>query len=157
MNKQEFTHRVVACEQRLFRIAYLTLGSYASCEDAVQEALLKAWASRGSLRNPAYFETWLVRILINKCRNLQRRKSAAPIPELPQEATLPEPPDELLGDALRALDPKYRTPILLHHLEGYTVREAASILHITPGVVRWRLEQGKRKLGELLADEEEFE
>ncbi len=42
MNKQEFTDRVVACEQRLFRIAYLTLGSYANCEDAVQEALLKA-------------------------------------------------------------------------------------------------------------------
>ncbi len=70
---------------------------------------------------------------------------------------LPEPPDGILRDALHALDLKYRIPILLHHLEGYPVREAASILRTTPGAIRWRLEQGKRKLRKLLWDGEEFE
>lgn len=157
MNKQEFADRVVACEQKLFRIAYLTLESYANCEDAVQEALLKAWASKSTLRYLAYFETWLVRILINECRNIQRRKCEVPIAELPEDILLPEPTDGILRDALHALDLKYRIPILLHHLEGYPVRETASILRTTPGAVRWRLEQGKQKLRKLLSDEEEVE
>jgi RNA polymerase sigma-70 factor (ECF subfamily) len=157
MDKQEFTDRVVACERKLFRIAYLTLGGYAHCEDAVQEALVKAWANRRALRNPVYFETWLIRILINECRNLQRRSCAMPTTALPENMTLPDPPDTALRDALGALNAKHRMPILLHHLEGYTVRETASILQATPGVVRWRLEQGKRELRKLLSDEEEYQ
>ena len=73
MDKQEFSTRVIACEKKLFRIAYLTLGGYAHCEDAVQEALLKAWADLASLRNPALFDTWLIRILINECHNILRQ------------------------------------------------------------------------------------
>jgi len=154
MDKQEFTERVIACERRLFRVAYLTLGGYCHCEDAVQEALVKAWAGRGALRDQRYFETWLVRILINECRNLQRR--ARPAAPLPENLALPEPEDTPLRDALLALHPKYRAPIVLHHLAGYSVKEAAAILHTMPGVVRWRLEQGKRRLRELLGDGEEL-
>ena len=152
MDKQEFTRRVVGCEQKLFRVAYLTLGGYQSCEDAVQETLVKAWVGRGSLRNPQYFETWLIRILINVCRSLQRK--ARPACHLSENLKLPDPEDAALRDALAALPPKYRAAIVLHHLAGYPVKEVAAILHTTSGVVRWRLEQGKRKLKELLTDGE---
>jgi RNA polymerase sigma-70 factor (ECF subfamily) len=152
MDAREFTDRVVACEEKLFRIAYLTLGGYAQCEDAVQEALVKAWAGRNSLRDPAYFETWLVRILLNECHNLQRR--ARPEAELPENYAPAKPSDPGLRDALAALDGKYRAPLILRHVAGYSVAEAAKILRVTAGVVKWRLEQAKRKLREMLSDGE---
>ncbi len=152
MDAREFTDRVVACEEKLFRIAYLTLGGYARCEDAVQEALAKAWAGRNALRNPAYFETWLVRVLINECRNLQRR--SRPAAELPENYAPAEPPDPGLRDALGALGEKYRTPLLLRYVAGYSVAETAKILRVTAGVVKWRLEHAKRELRKTLSEGE---
>lgn len=154
MDKREFTGRVIACEKKLFRIAYLTLGRYGACEDAVQEALLKAWEGRGALREPAYFDTWLIRILINECRNLKRWTASRPAVALPDDIPLPDPPDPALRDALMKLDERYRAPLILHHLEGYSVRETASMLRMTGGVVRWRLEKGKQVLRRLLDDGE---
>ncbi|QZT34673.1 hypothetical protein HUR95_04865 [Caldalkalibacillus thermarum TA2.A1] len=37
-------------------------------DDAIQEAILKAYQSLHDLREPRYFKTWLIRILINECR-----------------------------------------------------------------------------------------
>ncbi len=154
MDKREFSGRVIACEKKLFRVAYLTLGGYPNCEDAVQEALMKAWEGRAALRDPQYFDTWLIRILINECRNLQRRAASRPTAALPDDFPLPDPPDPALRDALMKLDEKYRAPLILHHLEGYPVRQTASMLRTTDGVVRWRLEKGKQMLRRLLDDGE---
>ena len=70
MNRTDFILRVRGCERRLYRVARTMLRSDADCEDAVQEALLKAWSKLGSLREEQFFETWLIRILINECRKL---------------------------------------------------------------------------------------
>lgn len=154
MDKREFAGRVNACEKKLFRVAYLTLGRYEACEDAVQEALLRAWEGRAALRDPAYFDTWLIRILINECHNLQRRTASRPVAALPDDIPLPDPPDRALRDALMKLDEKYRAPLVLHHLEGYPVRQTAAMLRTTGGVVRWRLEKGIQMLRRLLDDGE---
>ena len=156
MDKREFSGRVIACEKKLFRVAYLTLGGCTNCEGAVQEALLKAWEGRAALRDPAFFDTWLIRILINECRNLQRRTASRPTVALPEGIPLRDPPDPALRDALMKLDGKYRAPLILHHLEGYPVRQTASMLRTTSGVVRWRLEKGKQMLRKLLDDREEL-
>jgi RNA polymerase sigma-70 factor (ECF subfamily) len=50
---------------RAYRLAGLLLGDAVEAEDATQEALLRAWASIGSLRNPAGFGAWFDRILVN--------------------------------------------------------------------------------------------
>ena len=72
MDKQEFADRVHAMQERLYRMTYGQLREEQDRRDAVQEAILKAWQSRERLRDPAYFETWLIRILINECHNIQR-------------------------------------------------------------------------------------
>ena len=68
---EEFSERVRACQARLYRVAVSI--SHADAEDAVSEALLKAWKHAPGLRSDAYFETWLTRIVINECRTLLRR------------------------------------------------------------------------------------
>ena len=75
MDNQEFQDRVRACERRLYATAYLLLHVTADCEDAVQEAVLRAWQRLPGLQNPQFFETWLTRIVINECKSQLRRRS----------------------------------------------------------------------------------
>ena len=73
MDKHEFSMRVIACENRLYRISTAILGNTFDRDDAVQETLLKAWANLSTLREEKHFETWLIRILINECRTVDRK------------------------------------------------------------------------------------
>ena len=72
MDKQEFTVRVLAMEGRLYRISRGLLAEEQDRLDAAQEAVIRAWQNLSRLRHEEFFETWLTRILINECRNIQR-------------------------------------------------------------------------------------
>ena len=149
MSDQEFSMRVSLMERKLYRIAHAILWNDADCADAIQEAVFKGWMKRGSLREERYFETWLVRILINECRNLIRRSKLAPLPldETIRAGAGDEPGVDLqLRAALIRLPEKYRVPLLLHHLEGYSLEEAARILKLTPSLVKSRLHQARKLL-----------
>jgi len=144
MDQQQFIDRTRAVSGRLYRVSRTMLRCDVDCEDAVQEAIMKAWSKLYTLREPQYFETWLIRILINECRNIYRRSTpTSPIPE-----TLParEPPDPALSDALGRLDVKYRLPLVLHHLEGYKVREISVMLRLPEGTVKRRLKSARAML-----------
>ena len=153
MNKQEFTKRAMGCAERLWRISYLILHNEADCDDTVQDALLKAWAKLDTLRDPVYFETWLVRILINCARSQLRNRP--PIAALLDENIAAAPPSNPeLRDAIRALELKYRLPLVLHHLEGYPIDACASMLKLPETTVKWRLHTARKQLRELLEEEE---
>ena len=151
MNRTDFILRVRDCERRLYRVARTMLRSDADCEDAVQEALLKAWSRLGSLREERFFETWLIRILINECRNVYRRRPRAQ-EELPESLAAP-PADGELMDALMNLPEKHRIPMELHYIEGYGISEIARMLLIPEGTVKWRLSRGRALLKTELGEE----
>lgn len=154
MERAEFIGRVRDCERRLYRVARTMLSSEADCEDAVQEALLRAWAKLHTLREEAYLETWLIRILINQCKTFYRRRSPAQV-ELTEDIPYPETFESPLLDALKELPSKPGIAIELHYIEGYSVKECARILGVPEGTVKWRLSQGrsllKRAIGEEVA------
>ncbi len=148
MTERAFSERVRALRGPMWRIAWAMLRSGADCDDAVQEALLKAWTRIGSLREPARFETWLVRILINTARSmLRRRRDHADVESLPLAAP---PADEELRDAIRTLDIQLRLPLILHHVEGYSIDECAQLLRLPRTTVKWRLNVARKKLREIM-------
>lgn len=151
MDEHEFSMRVMRSRDKLFRIAYTILRSEPDCADAVQETLLRAWQNLGKLREEQYFDTWLVRILINECKRLctaRRRPQAMYAPSCP-----PENPE--LHDALMRLDKKYRLPLTLHYMEGYALKEVAHLLRLPMGTVKSRMHAGRERLrAELEAKEE---
>lgn len=151
MNRTDFILRVRGCERRLYRVARTMLRSDADCEDAVQEALLKAWSKLGSLREERFFETWLIRILINECKNIYRKRPRAQ-EELPESLAAP-PADGELMDALMNLPEKHRIPMELHYIEGYGISEIARMLLIPEGTVKWRLSRGRALLKTELGEE----
>ena len=153
MTRTDFTERVRACERRLYRVAHTMLHSDADCEDAVQEALLRAWAKLDTLREEAYFETWLIRILINQCKTFHRRRTRDA--ELPNEDIPgPESGQSSLLEALESLPPKSRIALELHYIEGYNVKECARMLSVPEGTVKWRLHQGRRLLAQAIGEED---
>lgn len=94
LTELDYLERAEALQGKLYGIALLTLGGEAAAIDAVDEAVYKGYRNYRKLRQPQYFETWLIRILINVCRDeLRRRKRELAVETLPETA----------GDAYDAL------------------------------------------------------
>ena len=153
MTDRQFSERVEGMERRLYRISRTILSSDADCQDALQEALIKAWMRRGSLRSEDAFDAWLIRILINECRILARRAKRHRHDELDEAMAAPPAPDQALFEALRALEEKYRLPVALHYVEGYQLEEIAGMLRAPIGTIKSRLHYGRQRLKSWLDEE----
>lgn len=154
MNDSMYISRVRAMERRLYRIARAILFSDADCADAIQEAVFKGWMKKGALREEKYFETWMVRILINECRSLLRRRREDPLPlnEAIGSGAYSEPGEDIhLRASLQQLPEKYRMPLLLHHLEGYSLSDIARMLDLPQPLVKSRLHQARAALRKILS------
>lgn len=157
MDKERFTQLALAQQRRMYRIAVSYTASSADAEDAMQEALLRAWDKRDSLRDESLFATWLTRILINECKSLlrKRRKQFA-VPALPNLSTPPE--DERAAQVrqtLFAMPERYRVPLVLNLLEGYTMQGISEMLRLPLGTVKTRIARGKKQLKEEVLNNEE--
>ena len=138
MTPNEFALRADALKGRLYRTAWLYLGSEAAALDAVDETVYQGLRHLGQLRQEAYFDTWMTRILINQCkRELRRRKRELPMDTLPETAE--EAFDALpLKEALRRLEPELKDVVLLRYFTGLTLAETAQALSIPPGTAATR-------------------
>ena len=146
LDERLFTRKLLENEQILYRISCGLLRSEADRQDALQETALKAWQNIGRLREDKYFRTWITRILINECHNLTRKAGR----EIPAE-TLPEMPAQQQEDLafrllLESLPEKQRVPIVLHYLEGYSLKEIARVQRISLGMVKYRMHQARKAL-----------
>lgn len=147
MDKEEFTRAVLEYESTLYRVAKSMLGSEADCADAAQNALLCAWEKQHTLRDTAYFKTWLTRILINECRAMLRQRARfVPLEEEAAEGEIAPERDSGLYEAVMGLDVKYRVPFVLYYIEGFRTREIASMLKLPEGTVKTRLRRAREIL-----------
>lgn len=160
MEKEEFIELMMELEADLFHLALSILRKEQDCADAVQEAMVRAYANRHTLRNPAYFKTWIMRILINECYSLLRRqKRMVPMVEdMPgMQADFKDYVREEYLDLYQAIDAlkqKDRICVLLYYIEGYPVRQIAEILDMPEGTVKSRLRRARMQLKDKLKDEE---
>ena len=153
MDKAEFSRRVLACQNRLYRVAIAILRADADAQDAAQEALLRAWKHLPSLQDARYFETWLLRILIRECQRALKRRGKRPLPAEShwlENRAAPSDSGADLRDALNQLELKYRLPVVLHYIEGYSYAPVAELLHLSESAAAWRTRQGVEKLRNLL-------
>ncbi|MGE4485363.1 MAG: RNA polymerase sigma factor [Oscillospiraceae bacterium] len=153
MTSDEFSTRIVAMMQTLYRVSYAQLSQSCDRDEAVQECLCKAWQKRSQLKDERFMQTWVIRILINECHNVQRKRSRElPLEELP-ERIAPGGADREVHDALLGLDETLRLPILLHCIEGFSISEVARILRWPQGTVKSRMMRGRRELKKTLYGE----
>ena len=155
MDHETFAARTESIRQRLYRTAYLYLGSEADALEADDEAVYQALRALKKLREPAFFETWLTRILINEChRELRRRKRLSGEEALPDTAG-PDAYDHLpVKEAIGHLPEALRTVVILRYFTGYTQAETAAALGIPQGTVATRQRRALELLRLELGEEE---
>jgi RNA polymerase sigma-70 factor, ECF subfamily len=142
---------------RAWRLAGLILGDRHDAEDATQEALIRAWSGLGSLRDPAGFQAWFDRILVNVCRDRLRRR--ARIRFLPLDeggaAAVPDPFRDVLDRdetlrALAVLDADERLVVVLHYWADLPLADVAARAGWPLGTVKSRLHRALGKVGRQL-------
>jgi RNA polymerase sigma-70 factor, ECF subfamily len=139
---------------RAYRLAGLILGDALEAEDAVQDALLRAWRSVGTVRDLEGFQAWFDRILVNGCRDrLRRRRTIRFIPlDASVDPAMPVDPfraiaerDALLG-GLAALEPDERVVIVLHYWADLSLDQIAARVGTPLGTVKSRLHRARKRL-----------
>ena len=157
MKTEEFTQRVQRVRERLYRTAYLYLGREHDALEAVDEAVYRAFRSQFRLREAAFFETWITRVLINLCKDELRRRNRGTLVAAPPEAEAsPERLDSLpLREAVAALPEPLRAVVVLRYFTGLTLEETAAALKIPRGTVSTRQKRALELLRLELTEEEE--
>jgi len=151
VDEATFVEQVQSNERTLYRTAYGIMRNNQDSLDAVQSALTKAWTHRHRT-DPSIFRAWLLRIVINECYSMRRKMKWETLAEDVEQAAGQPPPDPSLRDALDRLPENLRLPILLHHLEGFSVQEIAGMLKTPSGTIKWRLSKARKLLKQDLTE-----
>ena len=156
---QSFEEKVLAHERLLYHVSWSMLSNQEDCADAVQEALTRAWQNRGTLRSDKAFKCWIVRILTNVCTDMLRKRQkqrSVPLDDILPGAAHDDSAVYSVIEMLQYLGPEHRLAIVLHHLEGYRVRDIARMLDIPAGTVKSRLRSARACLQDAIQLKDEL-
>jgi len=144
---------------RLIGALTLITGSRAAAEDAVQEALVKAWHRRDTPIES--LAAWITVVATNTARSGWRRRQAeqraldraGARADVHSMAIDGEPFDQALHDAVRTLPDREREVVVLHYVLDQSVAQAAAAMGVTEGTVKTLLSRGRQHLAERLQPE----
>ena len=152
----------------LTNFVFRFLGDYESCNDVVQETMIKVYRYKDSYSSVAKFSTWIYTIAGNLARTeyrRQRRRNLFSINDygeehksfdLPDETYRPDVAtdsgikDEIIQKALLKVKETYREAVILRDIQGMSYEEISEILGVNEGTVKSRINRGRAQLQELL-------
>jgi RNA polymerase sigma-70 factor, ECF subfamily len=161
-------------QDRVFSLSYRWVGNRAVAEEVAQDVFLALYRSLPGFRGDARLSTWVYRVVVNHCknRNLYRRRRHSdrhePLEGTGQDDDLPArqlPADqpgtdaqvhrseaeELVHEALAAMDPEQRQIIMLRDVEDRSYEEISTLLGVARGTVKSRLHRARATLAGVLA------
>ncbi|MEI7913843.1 MAG: RNA polymerase sigma factor SigM [Mycobacteriaceae bacterium] len=141
---------------RLLRTARRRGASAEDADDTLQDAMISAYRAAGSFRHESAVSSWLHRITVNACTDVQRRKGPHTVP---LSADHPPPVADRSGhietavvvrQAMMRLPAEQRAAVLAVDMHGYSVSDAAALLNVAEGTVKSRCSRGRARLAVLL-------
>jgi len=154
--KKEFETAYGLYADMLYRLSFSYMKNKEDAEDVVQEVFTKYFCGLHLPMNPEQEKAWLLRVTINQCHDVLRKKRYrihASLDEVTELVAIEETDTGHLYDALQKLPEKNRGVVILHYLEGYSVEEIAKILQLSVSAVKMRLKRGREFLKEELEKE----
>lgn len=147
MDKRLFEELYLTLYPGFFRLAQSILRNTTDAEDAVQQSAEKAWKARARIHTGKE-KAYLTRIVINECRTIQRQRMRMAPAEAPETTDQAGTVSDHTGSfevraMLDSLPEKYRLPLLLRYMEGYSEEEAAKALRIPQNTLKSRLRRAK--------------
>lgn len=139
----------------LYRLALSVTRNSADAQEAVAEAVCRAYERYSQLREKEKLPQWLLKITANEARRLCRRRGRTiPLDALPAEPAAPRWETEVgvLWQAVQTLPRDQREAVVLFYYEDLSTEEIARIVGTSPGAVRVRLGRAREKLRNLLKE-----
>lgn len=137
-------------KQSMYKVARGFLNNDEDIADAISETVLDCYEKIHTLKQSAYFKTWMIRILINNCKDLIRKQRGdIPIEKVPEiENRASESYDGFTGfrELVAPLREKDQSIFTLHYVYGLKVREIAACMGMKENTVTSRLKRGREML-----------
>ncbi|HJV48483.1 MAG TPA: sigma-70 family RNA polymerase sigma factor [Geothrix sp.] len=160
---EAFEGLMARTEGRILALAWRILGDRHLAEDAAQETFLRVFRSLHTFRLGEPFEAWMIRIAVNVCHDLARKRGPLPVPLdsldhlegeaislAAEEAVLLQQRRALVRQALASLPQAERTALVLRDLEGLSTEDVARILGVRPVTIRSQVASARAKLQALI-------
>lgn len=145
---EAFITLIEANKQGMYKVAMGFLKNEEDSADAIAETVLDCYEKIGTLRQSAYFKTWMIRILINNCKDIVRKRrgdiSLEAVPQLEEPAARDE--SQGFREMIEPLNEQDRSIFTLYYVYGLKVKEIAEHMEMNENTVTSRLRRGRRTL-----------
>jgi len=135
-------------EQKLFSIGYNYLKRGEDVEDALQNTVLRVFDKINQLKDPVYFETWLIRIFINECKQIirtnQKTVSLSGYKESVEDSHVMRRLE--IDDLLSPIDEPDRTYIVMKYMAGFSYREISEVFEEKESTVKTRVHRSLKQI-----------
>jgi len=145
-DKESFSKLIHIYQNDLYKIARTRLNEEEDIYDAIQDTIISSYESVSKLHKISSFKSWLIKILINKCNDIYRRKKYYVELEENTIITNTDLSGNDINDLFKKLSADEKSIILLHFIEGFSFKEISKILHINENTVRSKLHRAKFKI-----------
>jgi len=158
---------------QLYKLAYRFTGQRADAEDLVQDVIVKLYPRLQKMQKIEKLGPWLARVLYRQFVDRVRSKHRSPLHLVGEDETAldehrdetPDPAGNVetallqnrLQGALNQLNEDQHTLVILHDVEGYTLNEVHTMLDVSIGTLKSRLNRARSRLRELLNSMEPFD
>ncbi len=155
--------------RHIYQVAYRFCGNTHDSEDLIQDLLVKLYPQQEEMQSIEYLRAWILRVLYHLYLDTKRREQRSPMARLdddeskldsvvdtslsPEALVENDFTQQRLTDALTMLNDKHRVLVILSDVEGYSLKELATILDTPIGTVKSRLSRARSQLRILLSTE----
>ena len=164
-DKEAFCELILIVKDDLYKIAKSRLGNKEDdISDAIQETIISAYISIGKLKKVLSFKSWIIKILINECNDILKKKSnynEISFEEneyenyISNNALTMQEEKIKFEDLISILNEEEKKIMVLYYINGYNTNEIAKTLDIKPNTIRSKMSRAKAKI--LKRFNEEFE
>lgn len=152
-NEEAFTNLILSYQQDLYKIALTRLHTEDDIQEAIQETMISAYKNIKMIREKDKFKKWLIKILINKCNDIYKKKQLRliPIEEIDTYKVIDNNNFEIESklnfySILSVLNERERLIMVLYYSEKYTIKEIGEILNKKENTIKTILHRAKIKL-----------
>ena len=152
-NDEAFTKLILDLQMDMYKIAKVRLSNENYIDDAVQETIISVMKSIKKVQKVESFKSWIIKILINKCNTIykKRKKSSIYIDEIEISDTPVETNNDFDNDMdfylmLKGLNYKEKLIIILFYSQDYSIKEISKMLKMNENTVKTNMFRAKAKI-----------
>jgi len=153
-DKSAFDELIINMQSDLYKVARMRLYCEDDINDAVQETIIKAYKNIKKIKQPQYFKTWLIKVLINNCNKIYKKSYRNDVLEYNEDISTNSysiNDDEKIKNLdfyylIENLNYKEREALTLYYLFDFTTKEISKIIKEPESTIRNRIARTKSKL-----------